>query len=428
MEQNRSQAVNPQHLHREKLPEGNRRTQGPLAAGTCEEQDLRWSAQSPPSDDGLGTSRTLVRVIVVGAGSRGAGYSLFASVHPDRMKVIGVADLNEFARTELQQKYEIVDENVFEDWSSVTEREKFADAVLICTPDHLHKEPAVAFAKKGYHVLLEKPMAMSAEDCREIVAACTERGVMLMVGHVLRYDPLIRKIKELIDAGVIGDLIHIQHLEPVGFFHFAHSYVRGNWRKEAESSFSLLAKSCHDIDLIHHWAGARRCVKVSSFGSLCHFRKESKPPDAAARCLDCSVEADCPYSACKIYLDKVKLGHAGWPVSVICPNSIPDIESVTEALKTGPYGRCVYECDNDVCTNQVVNMEFEGGLTAAFTMMAFTRKLCMRQTTIYGTKNNDPSLICSGPEETLLSHLLVFDAERSRREDRVVHCDRISRS
>lgn len=417
-----------------------------------------------------------VSVIVVGAGSRGENYSHFESLHPDRMKVVGVADPRKFARTKLQQKHKIVDENVFEDWQSMAEREKFADAALICTPDRLHKDPAVAFAKKGYHILLEKPMATTAEDCTAIVEACTQSGVMLSVGHVLRYDPTIHKIKELIEEGAIGDVIHIQHLEPVGFYHFAHSFVRGNWRNEAESSFALLAKSCHDIDLIHHWAGARRCVKVSSFGSVSHFTKAQKPTGAGDRCVDCAIEPNCPYSARMIYLDRVKQGHTGWPVSVICPNSYPDIESVTEALKTGPYGRCVYECDNDVCTNQVVNMEFEGGVTAAFSMVAFTEKLCERKTTIYGSKgelsydghdvrvfdflsqrstkhkassdalkhfsmsghggadyhlmnafisavaNNDPSFIRSGPQETLLSHLLVFEAERSRVESRVVYC------
>ncbi|XP_042265421.1 putative oxidoreductase YteT isoform X1 [Thunnus maccoyii] len=423
-----------------------------------------------------------VRVIVVGAGSRGEIYSKFASIHPERMRVVAVADPRKFARTKLQRQHKIVDENIFEDWHSIVEREKFADAVLICTPDRLHKEPAVAFAKKGYHVLLEKPMATTAEDCTAMVEACMQSGVMLSVGHVLRYDPVIHKIKELIDAGVIGDVIHIQHLAPVGFYHFAHSFVRGNWRNEAESSFALLAKSCHDIDLIHHWAGGRRCVKMSSFGSVSHFHKDNKPTGAADRCLDCSVEAVCPYSARKIYLDRVKQGHTGWPVSVICSSSFPDIESVTEALRTGPYGRCVYECDNDVCSNQVVNMEFEGGLTAAFSMVAFSEEICKRKTTMYGSKgelsydgheihvfdfltqkstkhtarnnapehfgmsghgeadyhlmeafisavaNNNPSLIRSGPEETLLSHLLVFEAERSRLESRVVYCGDTSQS
>uniref|UniRef100_A0A3B3UMN4 Zgc:154075 n=1 Tax=Poecilia latipinna TaxID=48699 RepID=A0A3B3UMN4_9TELE len=398
-----------------------------------------------------------VHVIVVGAGCRGENYGQFAFIHPQRMKVVAVADPRTFARTKMQQQHKIEDQNVFEDWKNIVEREKFADAVLICTPDRIHKDPAVAFAKKGYHILLEKPMAVSREILISIPAL-----------HVAQ--------KRHLHQRVINDSF-IQKLSfQVGFYHFAHSFVRGNWRNEAESSFALLAKSCHDIDLIHHWAGARRCVKVTSFGSVSHFRKESKPTGAGDRCVDCSVEGTCPYSACKIYVDRVKRGHTGWPVSVICPNSLPDIESVTEALRSGPYGRCVYECDNDVCSNQVVNMEFEGGLTAAFSMVAFTEDICQRKTTIYGSKgemsydskeicvfdfltqrttkhtassealkhygmaghggadyhlmnafisavaNNDPSMIRSGPEETLISHLLVFEAERSRVEGRVVYC------
>ncbi|TSM04834.1 hypothetical protein Baya_7719 [Bagarius yarrelli] len=470
-----------------------------------------------------------VKVIVIGAGSRGETYSDFASIHPDRLQIVGVADPRLFARKKLQERHRVPEENVFNDWQCVAEREKFADAVFICTPDRLHKEPAVVLAKKGYHILLEKPMAVTLEDCTEIAETCIESGVMLTVCHVLRYDPSIRKIKVLIDSGAIGDVIHIQHFEPVGFYHFAHSFVRGNWRNEAESSFALLAKSCHDLDLIHHWAGGRssdtvnklttgtaiilsedcrdddvamtetdgmpltvpflhvgalvtvhtyqlKCLKVSSFGSLSHFRKENKPPEAANRCLDCSVETDCAYSAKKIYLDRVKQGWVRWPVSVICGNSVPDIESVTEALKTGPYGRCVYECDNDVCSNQVVNMEFEGGLTASFSMVAFTEEICQRKTSIHGSKGEltydgqeikvfdfltqqsikhtvdmsvpgsfskgghgvadyhlidafisavqkgDLQLVQSGPKETLASHRLVFEAERSRLENRIVMC------
>ncbi|KAM7404479.1 hypothetical protein PAMP_011823 [Pampus punctatissimus] len=235
-----------------------------------------------------------VRVIVVGAGSRGEIYSQFASIHPERMK-----------------------------------------------------EPAVAFAKKGYHVLLEKPMATTAEDCTAIVEACTQSDVMLSVGHVLRYDPLIHKIKELIDAGVIGDVIHIQHLEPgtggmklralllfwPNRVMISTSCITG--LEDAGKQSNISQRSTPSSSDVH------KCVKVSSFGSVSHFRKENKPTDAADRCLDCSIEAACPYSACKIYLDRVK---------------------------------------------QVVNMEFEGGVTAAFSMVAFTEEMCKRKTTIYGSK------------------------------------------
>ncbi|XP_060708406.1 uncharacterized protein zgc:154075 isoform X6 [Hemiscyllium ocellatum] len=382
-----------------------------------------------------------VEVIIIGAGNRGQTYALFSKDFPERMKVVGVADCRLIARQNLQMKYSIQDCNIFSDWREAAKREKFADAVIIATPDRHHKDPTVAFAKKGYHILLEKPMA------------------------------------ELLCQGVIGEVVHLQHLEPVGFYHFAHSFVRGNWRNEQESTFSLMAKSCHDIDIINSLMFGKRCIKVSSFGSLSHFIKDDKPEGAADRCLDCAAEKCCPYSAKKLYLEGVKNGKKGWPISVICEGSTVDIESVTKALREGPYGRCVYECDNDVVTHQVVNMEFEEGVTAAFTMVAFTEKLASRKITIYGTEGelssegqdpvtvfdfltqtkteypldyssiqnthlgghggadyylmdsfiqavaeNNPSLIRTGPEETLLSHLLVFDAERSRRENRVVFC------
>ncbi|XP_074857060.1 2,7-anhydro-N-acetylneuraminate hydratase-like isoform X6 [Carettochelys insculpta] len=316
-----------------------------------------------------------VTVLIIGAGCRGKHYSCFAVHFPSRMKVVGVADPHTFARNNLQKIHNIDKKNVFNDWKAATERERFADAVVIATPDRLHKAPAIAFANKGYHILLEKPMAVTPEDCKEIASACKANNVMLAVCHVLRYYPASLKIKELLDAGAIGDICHIQHLEPIGFWHFAHSFVRGNWRNEAETTFSLLAKSCHDIDLINFWMGDKRCLKVSSFGSLSHFTNSHKPKGAASRCLDCSVEQTCPYSAKKIYL---KLAE------------------------------------------KVVNMEFEGGATAAFTMMAFTERLGTRKTTVYGTKENKPSLIQTGPEATLQTHLLVFEAEKSRKENRVV--------
>ncbi|KAF7239338.1 putative oxidoreductase YteT [Varanus komodoensis] len=420
-----------------------------------------------------------ITVLVVGAGNRGKNYSSYALSYPTRMKVVGVADPCTFARRELQEAHRIDKNNVFDDWSAAAERERFADAVIIATPDILHKAPAVAFARKGYHILLEKPMAVTLEDCKEIVLTCKSSNVKLLVCHVLRYHPVVLKVKELLDAGCIGDICHIQHLEPVGFWHFAHSFVRGNWRNEAQSSFSLLTKSCHDIDLINFWMGSKRCVKVSSFGSLSHFTSKNKPKGAASRCLDCPVEQSCPYSAKKIYLERAEKGYFWWPVSVVCKGGEYDIESLTEELRSGPYGRCVYECDNDVVSNQVVNMEFEGGATAAFTMVAFTKQLGVRKTTIYGTKGelhcegagpvevfdflqkkkqffspekapgipeclsghegadyylmesfvsaiaeNNPTLIRTGADETLNSHLLVFEAERSRREEKVVFLEK----
>merc|ERR1719400_943908 len=181
--------------------------------------------------------------------------------------------------------------------------------------------PAVAVANRGYHVLVEKPMAVSEDDCRKITKACEDAGVMLVVCHVLRYFPPVVKIKEVIESGMIGKVMTINHTENVGFWHFSHSFVRGNWRREDESTFSLMAKCCHDVDLIYYWMGEQPCSSIQSFGSLQHFKKSNQPQGASDRCLGCPVEQSCPYSAQKVYLSPPA---PHWPMTVVCDVDITD--------------------------------------------------------------------------------------------------------
>lgn len=420
--------------------------------------------------DKMHINQRQITVIVVGAGNRGKSYSQYALEFPNLVKVIGVAEPRDITRELMVKAHNIAPEFIYKDWKDLAKVEKrLADAVLICTQDRMHAEPAIHFANKGYHILLEKPMSVTEPECRAIVDAVEKNNVILCVGHVLRYTPYTLKIKQLIDSGAVGKVVNIQHVEPVGWFHQAHSYVRGNWRNTKESTFMLMAKSCHDMDWLT-WMMGCKLQRVSSFGSLFHFRKDQKPKGASDRCMTCPVESECAYSAKKIYLDTIKKGHAGWPVNVIA--EIPTVDSVTQALETGPYGRCVYECDNDVVDNQVVIMQFEGGSTATFTMIAFSKDICERKTRIYGTKGeiegdghtikhfdflnrktteyteefklntkmtghggadyylmksfveavafNDPSKILSNARETLMSHLAVFAAENSRVNQKIV--------
>lgn len=412
-----------------------------------------------------------VRVIVAGAGARGMGYSQYALAFPEKMKVVGVAEPREYFRQKMAQMHQIPSENVYKDWKDMAARPKFADAVIIATQDAMHEEPAVAFSEKKYAILLEKPMAPTAEGCQRIIAAVKKNNNLFAVCHVMRYTTYTRQLKQLLDDGVIGDLISIDLVEPVGFWHMAHSFVRGNWRNTKESSFMLLAKSCHDLDWIHYIMG-KKCRSISSFGSLRHFRPEEAPEGAAARCVDCpaAVESTCPYSAKRIYIRGcIEAGYTGWPVDVITTDLTR--EGVTRALEIGPYGRCVYRCDNDVVDHQVVNMEFDHGKTATFSMMAFTQ-MENRRVTLFGTRGeirgdgskihiydfltdathtidteaadssllgghgggdyglihdfveavalHDPSLVLTGPEETLESHMMVFAAEQARLDRKVM--------
>jgi predicted dehydrogenase len=235
-------------------------------------------------------------MIVVGAGSRGSVYAAHVKANRDAARIVGVAEPRSFYRNRVAHDHRIPSDLVAADWRELVVRPQFADAVIISTPDTEHVEPAVAFASRGYHVLLEKPMAPNAADCRRIVEAAQGSGVMLAVCHVMRYTRYTETLREILASGRIGEIVSLDHLEPVGYWHQAHSFVRGNWGNEAASASMLLAKSCHDLDWIRHVMG-QPCVQVSSFGSLQHFRREAQPAGAADRCLDCAVEPTCPYSA-----------------------------------------------------------------------------------------------------------------------------------
>jgi len=413
------------------------------------------------------------KLLIIGAGGRGNRYADETKRLSDKAAVVGVADPQEYYRTRMAQAHSIASENIFQDWREAAARERFADAVVICTHENMHLEPAVAFARKGYHVLLEKPMAPDEKSCEEIVKAVEDAGVIFAVCHVLLYTKYTRTLKQIIDEGRIGEVVNLQHLEPVRYWQYAHGFVRGKWRNEQNTSPMLLAKSCHDLDWIRHVMG-RPCRQVQSFGNLIHFRKSEQPAGAAERCLECAIEKSCPYSAKKIYLDDmlIKKGRTDWPVNCLTPE--PNVESVTEALRHGPYGRCVYACDNSVVDQQIVNLLFEGGASASFTMIGFAADDGSggRKTRIFGTKGmiegdssvikvcefltdkeeiidtnasdgsmagghgggdgklmdafveaiatNDPSALLSGSDVTLDSHRMVFAAERSRKTGQVI--------
>ncbi len=208
-----------------------------------------------------------IKLLIIGAGDRGNTYSQFAILHPELAKIVGVAEPRDFYRQRMVETHQIPPENVFVDWQEAADRDRFADAVIITTRDTLHEAPAIAFAELGYHILLEKPMAPTPEACQRIFEAVADKDIIFAVCHVMRYTNYTRKLKELVDSGLIGDVINIQHLEPVGYWHFAHAFVRGNWRKESESAPILLAKSVHDLDWLCYIMGDR-CVQVSSFGSF----------------------------------------------------------------------------------------------------------------------------------------------------------------
>ena len=320
--------------------------------------------------------------VVVGFGGRGATYAKYAMEHPQELEILAVADPNPTRRETAAQRHGIPEEKLYTTWEELAAQPKMADFAILATQDNMHHAPALALIEKGYHLLLEKPMAPTARECKEITETAERKGVKVVVCHVLRFTNLWRAIKKAIDDGRLGKIMSVIAMENVGHIHQSHSFVRGDWRNTEESTCMIMAKCCHDMDILQ-WLLGSRCVQVQSFGSRSHFRPENRPEGAPDRCIEgCPHGDSCYYNAVKLYLeDKENLWFRRTAAQTI---DMPTDEQVVEALKTGWYGRCVYACDNDVVDHQVVNMQFDDGCTVSFTMNAFNEG--GRGIRVFGTK------------------------------------------
>lgn len=319
-----------------------------------------------------------VTAVLIGAGSRGNAYGNYAINFPHELNFVAIAD-PDIERSQLFAKqHEIPEDCVYSTWTDVLTQPQLADVMVITTQDRMHYEPTMRALEKGYHVLLEKPMSPDPEECVKMEEAENLYDRLLTICHVLRYTPFWSAIKRTIDDGEIGKIVSIQLNENVGNLHMAHSFVRGNWRNSDVSSPMILAKSCHDMDLLS-WLVSKPCTHVSSFGSLMHFRKENAPEGAPLYCLDgCPAAEQCQYYAPRAYLEKNER-------SLRKITNDPSREGVIKALENGPYGKCVYHTDNNAVDHQVVNLQFQEGATATFSMSGFTHDIS-RGIQIMGTK------------------------------------------
>ena len=349
--------------------------------------------------------------IVIGAGDRGANaYVPLLLEDPDLGAIVGVAERDSGRRKEFAARFDLEESACFVDFRDLLGKPRWADFALIATPDDQHVEPALRALEAGYHVLLEKPMAVGEADCERLVEASVRSGRLLQICHVLRYAPLYRAVKQVLDSGAIGEIVTIQHAENVSYWHYAHSYCRGNWRNRVQSSPMILAKSCHDLDLLYWLAGSPpvRLTSVERGTELC---ERNAPSDAPAFCIEgCPHEATCPYDAVSMYRDLTPLlldlqkksrveegvdpsvdpprakGWKGWPVSVMTADPSP--EGIERALRERRYGRCVYRVgDNDQPSSQHVGVEFANGVIAGFTMHTTSYREG-RETRIDGTRGS----------------------------------------
>ncbi len=426
----------------------------------------------PTKDFGNSDIDKPITAITLGAGSRGNVYGNYGIQFPKELNIIGVAEPITLRNERYTGKHNIPEDNRFTTWEHVFNRPKFADAIIISTPDNLHYAPCMRALEMGYDILLEKPIAPTEKECRAILALAKKTGRIVAVCHVLRYAPYFIKLKEMIDSGVIGELISIQHFEPIEHIHMSHSYVRGNWHNSKETTPIILAKSCHDLDILR-WLVGEPCKSISAFGGLKWFKESNAPSGSTNRCTDvCAVEATCPYSALKIYHRERQRTY----VFDLPEDKSVHGEFILEQLKTTNYGRCVYKMDNDQPDHYVTSMEFENDVTANFSMEAFT-SYHGRRTRIMGSlgditgdmshfihtdfltnkatkwditvddvgdyknsghgggdwalvtdwvkavKKQDTSLLTSTIEASVESHIIGFAAEKSRKIKQIISID-----
>lgn len=403
-----------------------------------------------------------VSIVAIGAGNRTNKYLEYVKQHPDKAKLVGVVELNEIRRNKIAEKFCIEPSACFTDYHDFFRSSLKVDAVMICTPENMHYEPCMMAIEAGYHVLLEKPIAQTPEECIAIGEAARRKNVIVTVCHVLRYHPYFIKLKELACSGELGNIISINHRTAVGVDRAAHSFVRGPWRKESETNPMLISKCCHDIDFLL-WLTKTRCRKLTSFGSLRWFKSTNAPEGSAHRCIDCQVESQCPFSAVDLYRIR-----RDWIANFDVPQGKNIDEVIEEELKHGLYGRCIYHCDNDVVDHQIVSMEMESEVTINFSMDIFTledhraTQICLTEGEIEGDETQIKVRRFRGGEETIYdfsdikhkpfhagadldlmadfieaiqtegkylrtsidlsveSHRICFEAERSRKEKRTI--------
>ena len=349
-----------------------------------------------------------VNAILVGAGLRGRDtYSRYAAKQPSRLRIVGVAEPNAQRRAEVAALHALAPAVVHASWETLLAAAPPADAVIVATSDALHVAPALAALERGFHVLLEKPIALEAADCVRVVRAAEAAQRVLQICHPMRFIPFYLKVAELVAAGAVGRLVHLDLREHIAAWHMVHSYVRGKFRNTREAAPILLAKSCHDLDLLH-WLVGERPARVSSSGGLSHYCASGASAAVPERCTDgCPIQAECPHDAVRFYAGPDEELARHWPWSDVSLD--PAREARMQALRTGRYGRCIHRCDNDVLDHQSVAVEFASGVTASFGLHGFANEE-RRTVRITGTRGELRGVLHEGVIE--VSRVGSFALER----------------
>lgn len=404
-----------------------------------------------------------VDAVLIGAGLRGYyNYGRYAQEHPDAIRFVAVAELDEGKRQRFAHAHDIPEAFCFQTWEEMVARPQLAPVLINASNDGVHFASTMAGLETGYDVLLEKPIASTLAESVILVQTAARLQRSVWVTHTLRHTEFFQAVRRLVQSGRLGDVVTVKHSENVSWFRMAHSFVRGFYSNCETADPMILSKCCHDMDLLF-WILGRRAVRLSSFGSLLHFRPDRAPhPEVPERCTDgCPVEDTCLYEARRLYTsDFMKRFVRHFTID-------GDESSVLDALRSGPFGRCVYRCSNNVVDHQIVNLEFDGGISVNLIMQGHshddTRTMrydgtmatlegrfrsditvhdhrpgkaaerivprsggghgggdsAILETVVQAIRGQGPGLLSSA-EEALESHMMAFAAEESRLNGGVV--------
>ena len=315
-----------------------------------------------------------IKAAVLGCGDRGSRYAAYSLEEPEELEIIAATDINPLKLSQFKEKYFLKDDMLFPDLNGFLAKKPECDIVINCTMDEAHYETTMALLKAGYNVLLEKPITAVPAELAALGKEAERRNRSVIVCHVLRYTPFYSRIKNIIDSGKTGSIISMQMNEHVWYGHFVNAYVRGKWRSEKEcGSGLLLAKCCHDTDLMCWLNNNSAPEKVSSFGTRNFFRKENAPENSTEYCYNCPHRGTCMFDAYKMELEKDFIPFYTW-AGIGKPLDEITEEDKREFLKHDVYGQCVFKTDMDLVDKQCVSVQFENGSLATLTVVGGTSK------------------------------------------------------
>lgn len=304
-----------------------------------------------------------LKIAAIGLGNRTCKYLLYVKDHQAVVKLVAIVEPDPARLEAIRKMFDLPHGSCFRSYEEFTASQIETDACIIGTPDNLHYPQVLDAMSRGWHVLLEKPMAQTAEQCRKIAEVSKKTGMLVSVCYVLRYQPYFIKFRELVQMPQMGRILSVSHTEKIGNDRTAHTYVRGPWNVSEMDTTVFLSKCCHDVDFVL-WLIGNDVRAVSSEGTYNTFTKENVPEGATARCIDCPLEKECRYSAVDVYVRR-----KDWIKGFVPgPGETAD-EAVARALRESRYGRCVYDCPtNDVIDRQVVTLEMASGIKAEIVM------------------------------------------------------------